>query len=277
MLLYLILGRKNVVQGLMKVANDNESKKIFTFLSRDFNLPENKSAAIKNACVLASQKKYEMSMSFFLLAGAVSDAILICTRNLNDNYLALLIARLFGGEDSEIYQTTLRDELLPEAIAKRDRWMQHMILWQLGKIDEAVQVLLNNKMRSANAPLILSALLCFENHPRIGRYFICDGEERRLLLRRAACAYLRSGSPWLALECIHMVRVSVMEEIKTLETVLQDLKVNNKSLYNKRFALLNSAAKRNASSLISISCFEIAACTSLICAVLIFFEFFVIF
>ena len=44
--------------GLLKVATDAESKKIWTFLSRDFDAPEHQTAALKNAYALVGQKKY---------------------------------------------------------------------------------------------------------------------------------------------------------------------------------------------------------------------------
>ena len=46
--------------GLFKLGADPESKKIFTFLSRDFSIEDNRIAALKNAYVLAGQKKYGM-------------------------------------------------------------------------------------------------------------------------------------------------------------------------------------------------------------------------
>jgi hypothetical protein len=52
MTLYLALGRKNIVLALMKVSVDPECKKIWTFLSRDFEQHEHKVAALKNAYVI---------------------------------------------------------------------------------------------------------------------------------------------------------------------------------------------------------------------------------
>lgn len=42
--------------------------------------------------------RFEMAVAFFLLAGNIKRAVLICTEKLNDFQLALLVARLTEGE-----------------------------------------------------------------------------------------------------------------------------------------------------------------------------------
>jgi hypothetical protein len=56
MMLYLALNKKSMVQALMKVSQESECKKIWQFLSRDFEQEEHRTAALKNAYVLVGQK-----------------------------------------------------------------------------------------------------------------------------------------------------------------------------------------------------------------------------
>ena len=51
--------------------------------------------------VLISRKNYFFSITFFILAGNIKSAIQVALTRLNDPVLAVLIARVVEGDDSE--------------------------------------------------------------------------------------------------------------------------------------------------------------------------------
>ena len=66
---------------------------MFEFLSRDFNEKRHQEAALKNAYALLSKHRYELSATFFALAGQYEDAAKICLKHLNDVSLSIAILR----------------------------------------------------------------------------------------------------------------------------------------------------------------------------------------
>ena len=53
-----------------------------------------RAAALKNAYVLTSQRRFSLAATFFLLGGDVTSAASVCVRSLRDPQLALVICRL---------------------------------------------------------------------------------------------------------------------------------------------------------------------------------------
>lgn len=53
-----------------------------------------KQALMKNAYALRSKHRYEMAVAFFIMAGALNDAISVCLRDMNNIQLAVLVCRL---------------------------------------------------------------------------------------------------------------------------------------------------------------------------------------
>jgi hypothetical protein len=201
MLLYLALGRKNVVQGLMKVSGEAECKKIWAFLSRDFTLPEHRTAALKNAYVLVGQKKYDLALSFFILAGALGDALTLCTRQMDDVYMAIFLARLATNDDTKELSALLAAEILPFARSMNDVWLEHMVLWRLGHPAAAVRVLVSNDLGAdpSHAPAVDAILDLMARQPLTGAVFDVDPAIRTRVWHQCAFAYARTGSPHLAL------------------------------------------------------------------------------
>lgn len=96
-LLFVCLGRTSVLAGLYKAKRD---QKLFEFLSRDFNEKRHQEAALKNAYALLSKHRYELSATFFALAGQYEDAAKICLKHVNDVSLSIAILRCATGPSS---------------------------------------------------------------------------------------------------------------------------------------------------------------------------------
>jgi hypothetical protein len=83
-----------------------------------------------------------MAASFFLLGGALRDAVNVCLRNLGDLSLAIALARLYEkGNDGPVFQALLRKDVLQEALTTKNRWLASWALCLLKEEDLAVRVL----------------------------------------------------------------------------------------------------------------------------------------
>lgn len=100
-LFYVLLGKTKLLASLFKMANES---RISDLLSNDFSDPRWKNAAIKNAYVLKTKQRYEISAAFFLLGGKVQEAVSVAEHADRTLVLSFLIARLsekwdLGGKD----------------------------------------------------------------------------------------------------------------------------------------------------------------------------------
>jgi hypothetical protein len=57
-LLYVLLGKKQVLLGLWKTSSGEEKSKMIAFLSRDFTQQKWKESAVKNAYSLLGKQRY---------------------------------------------------------------------------------------------------------------------------------------------------------------------------------------------------------------------------
>lgn len=142
-LFYMALKKKSILLGLWKTCSWNpEHAKMVKFLANDFEEPRWRSAALKNAFVLLSKHRPEYAASFFLLAGSLKDAVNVIIKQLNDIPLAVAVARVYGGDDSESFKSLLEDTILKKAVADGDRWTTSWIYWKLGKSELGVRALI---------------------------------------------------------------------------------------------------------------------------------------
>lgn len=95
---------------------------IFTFQEE-----KNKAAALKNAYVLMGKHQLELAVAFFLLGGDTSSAIRVCSKNLGDEQLALVISRLVEGRGGPLQQHLITKFMLPSAIEKGDTWLASIL------------------------------------------------------------------------------------------------------------------------------------------------------
>ena len=79
------------------------------FFKNNFSEERWRKAALKNAFALLGRQRFEHAAAFFLLGGAVRDAIEVCLDKLNDLQLAMVISRLY---ENEIGGNSMPDSLL---------------------------------------------------------------------------------------------------------------------------------------------------------------------
>ena len=118
-LMYIALGRKNILAALCRTA---DQPRLLQFFSRDFSIPENQKSALKNAYVLLSQHRYELSAAFFILGGQRSDAYEILGGNAGDYQLAFAVARLLEGDAGEGLHEFIDKHMIPHALNCGDAW-----------------------------------------------------------------------------------------------------------------------------------------------------------
>ncbi|KAI8818763.1 RAVE protein 1 C terminal-domain-containing protein [Fimicolochytrium jonesii] len=220
-LFYIALKKKNVLLGLWKLANSHpEQAAMLKFLGNDFEEERWRSAAMKNAFALLGKQRYENSVAFFLLADKLKDAVSVCLKQLNDPQLAIILCRLYEGEESKTLKETLLTSIIPSALEKGDRWLASMGFTLLKDKDAALLAILEPlsslQERLPDPPttalnpqsFLDPTLVLFYHHlrrsyrtmrypqPRIPRDL--EGE----FVYRSAQAYERLGCPGLALDII---------------------------------------------------------------------------
>ena len=90
-LLYAALGKRSVLVTLFKVVGE---KRLSDFFDRDFEQPQHKAAASKNAGASVTKGNFLFGAAFYILAGRVEDAAQIILERTNDFVLAYLVLRL---------------------------------------------------------------------------------------------------------------------------------------------------------------------------------------
>ena len=83
----------------------------------------------------------DYAAAFFLLADSLKDAVGICLRQLDDFHLAIIIARVYEGDNGPVLRGILKDHLLPLAFARGHRRLAVWALWMLNRRDLAVRML----------------------------------------------------------------------------------------------------------------------------------------
>ncbi|XP_070543555.1 dmX-like protein 2 isoform X2 [Ptychodera flava] len=91
-LFYLAMRKKSLVTALFRTVQDT---RMTGFFKNDFTQDRWRRAALKNAFALLGKQRFEHAAAFFLLAGALKDAMEVCIDKLGDIQLAMVIARLF--------------------------------------------------------------------------------------------------------------------------------------------------------------------------------------
>ena len=146
---YLALGKKGALMALCKAVRNT---KLHDFLSNDFTTPRWRSAALKNAFSLLTKQKHELAIAFFLLGGDFEAAVRVCTRQLSDLQLAVLLCRLHASHAPELLPSTATSEILPYAREISDVWLAAVAHLLAQSPMDAVDVLsqANSRTRAAN-------------------------------------------------------------------------------------------------------------------------------
>ncbi|KAF9869323.1 WD repeat protein [Colletotrichum karsti] len=143
-LYYLALKKKTILQGLWRMAYGNrEQAATQRFLANNFDDPEWRTKALKNAYALLSKRRFEYAAAFFLLADHLQDAVNICLKQLKDIQLAVAIARVYEGDQGPVLRKLLEEEILAVAAKEGNRWLASWAFWMLNRKDMAVRALIS--------------------------------------------------------------------------------------------------------------------------------------
>ncbi|KAL1988776.1 hypothetical protein VTN96DRAFT_7660 [Rasamsonia emersonii] len=143
-LYYLALRKKNVLQGLWRMANwHREQAATQRLLANNFQEARWKTAALKNAYALLGKRRFEYAAAFFLLADHLRDAVNVCINQLGDLQLAIAITRAYEGDDGPTLKEILEEKVLVEAAAEGNRWMASWAFWMLNRRGMAVRSLIS--------------------------------------------------------------------------------------------------------------------------------------
>ncbi|CAL5871667.1 uncharacterized protein PFLUO_LOCUS5920 [Penicillium psychrofluorescens] len=143
-LYYLALGKKNILQGLWRIAHwHREQAATQRLLANDFKEARWKTSALKNAYALLGKRRFEYAAAFFLLADHPRDATNVLMNQVGDLQLAIAISRAFEGDSGPVLKEILEERVLPEAATGGNRWMASWAFWMLGRRDMAVRSLIS--------------------------------------------------------------------------------------------------------------------------------------
>ncbi|KAF7339771.1 WD repeat protein [Mycena venus] len=143
-LYYFALGKVKLVHGLWRQsAWHKEQAVMLKFLANDFSEPRWRTAALKNAYALLSKRRFEYAAAFFLLGGALQDAVNVCIKQLGDFQLAVALARVVEQSDEgPVLLTILNSIVIPTAFREGNRWLASWAFWLLHRRDLAVRILI---------------------------------------------------------------------------------------------------------------------------------------
>lgn len=193
---YLAMKKKSLVWGLFRSKRDD---RMTHFFSNNFSENRWRKAALKNAFALLGKQRFEHAAAFFLLAGALRDAIEVCLNKLEDFQLAMVLARLYEGElDST--PPNLRRLLYDEILgcdseggnqhldqAHPDPFLRSMALWILKDYTGSLNTLLqtntgsnhpqysdsDDKFEGSSAnPNVFNFYVYLRTHPLLIRQYI---------------------------------------------------------------------------------------------------------
>ncbi|KZF25219.1 WD repeat protein-like protein [Xylona heveae TC161] len=143
-LYYIALRKKNVLVGLWRMASWNkEQAATQKLLSNNFQDSRWRTAALKNAFALLGKRRFQYAAAFFLLAGNLKDAALVCINQLKDIQLAIAIVRVYEGDNGPVLHEILTHTALPLAAKEGDRWLATWAFWMLKRRDLAVRALIS--------------------------------------------------------------------------------------------------------------------------------------
>ncbi|KAL1651809.1 regulator of (H+)-ATPase in vacuolar membrane [Didymella pomorum] len=152
-LYYLALHKKAVLISLWRIATwSREQSATHRLLTNNFAEERWKTAALKNAYALMGRRRFEYAAAFFLLADHLHDAVQVLHNQLGDTQLAIAVARVYGGDESPVLLTFLREKILPQAARDSNRWLATWCYWMLGRRDLAVRSLVTPLSRLLSPP-----------------------------------------------------------------------------------------------------------------------------
>jgi hypothetical protein len=218
---FLALHKKPTLLALWRIATwHKEQKATMNFLRRDFSLPQNQTAAKKNAYALMGKKRFDYAAAFFLLADDAASATSLLASQCDDIMLAIAVARLYSGDRSLVLRKLLEDRLMPQARDKGDRWLMswcHALLFEKDSAAEAlVQPLGGVRNWHQDDPNTLTLYQHLRNNP---------SEYEYEAILRAARILRRMGLWLLALELVSQWKFKPPQHLSS-NTKVQEPLVN---------------------------------------------------
>lgn len=206
-LYYLALRKKSLLLGLWRVSSSHpEQAKTLKLLSHDFETPRWKEAALKNAYALMSKHRYEYAAALFLLGDAVKDACNVLWRQLRDPSLAILVARVYDGDDGEamkyLVENFIQDQDsdgVDQDVYSHERWQLAWAYMTMGNYKvscECVAQAPKGRLQRITDPVLIWFYQDVRSHSRLS-----SAEETRMLLRTSDI-YCRMGCDILALSMV---------------------------------------------------------------------------
>jgi hypothetical protein len=168
--------------------------RVAQFLASDFSIPENKSKGIKNAFELLRQKRFEMSITVFLLCGAVQEAVDVCCRQLDDVQLGLFILKVLRtgiGVNSDqidaitenVWQSRIlfeSDEFLRMIHSNKNDKNVLIEIIQQNKIILIPELMNKMEINQTDFGLSLAGNLLKRRLPHLGRKFLTESDNPQL-------------------------------------------------------------------------------------------------
>lgn len=241
-LYYLAMKRKPVLHALFKIAAV-KNQLLIDFFSNDFTQDRWRRAALKNAFALLGKQQFERAAAFFLLGGAVKDAVDIIMTKLNDVQLALVVVRLHDEDEfgliSENHVRILQDYVIDPVDETTtnsdgdpmaticDPFLQSISHWILKEYPQSLQTLLDEDREhdTVAKPSIFNFYDFLRSHPIVVRQVQASTKakrkdtissvERRLFFKTAH-VYFRAGCPQLALEVLCKLPEFFYDEVPDL-------------------------------------------------------------
>ena len=142
------------------------------FFANDFTQDRWRKAALKNAYSLLSKQRFEHAAAFFLLGGKLWDAVDVCMCRLNDIQLAMVLTRLYEGDNGLCYKRVLKEHVLGVVADSscQDPFLRTMAFWLLQDYSCALETLLSNLNSPSNFnPSIFNFYFYLRCHPLLLR------------------------------------------------------------------------------------------------------------
>jgi hypothetical protein len=83
----------------------------------------------------------DYAAAFFLLGDSLKDCLGVCLRQIDDWQLAVMLARVYDGDDGPHLRSLLNDHIVPMAFARGYRRLASWAFWMLKRRDLAVRVI----------------------------------------------------------------------------------------------------------------------------------------
>lgn len=210
---FAILRKEKVLAGLFKSVSNT---KMADFFSNDFKTDRWRQAALKNAFALLGKRRYFDAIAFFLIGGALKDALDVARSRIGDVQLALLIAKLYAG-DAEFLS-------IVESMTEDDPFICSIHHWLNGEYISAVDVLIDSASDKYDTAKVFTFYRFLSRNPlylKAKSIQSCPvghnhAKREHDLFLRAAVSHLVAGCPIPALIVLQEVpKVHISPRVKS--------------------------------------------------------------